>query len=204
MTVTGTNSYGEGFTNITVYHEQRTNALPLVVINPKVQTIKLPNKKAILDGSASSDDDKIVSWKWELVQGPIRYSPTLPTSSIVELNDLAAPGNYTFKLTLTDSDDAENSTIATIMVEQELDYPPQSNAGVDVILYLPHNSVTLNGSLSTDDHEITAWEWTKDSSDESKAVDMQNTRTPFLELSHLEEGIYTFELKVFFNKIDVI
>ena len=137
-----------------------------------------------------------MSWKWELVQGPIGYSPTLPTSSIVELSDLAAPGNYTFKLTLTDSDDAENSTIATIMVEQELDYPPQSNAGVDVILYLPHNSVTLNGSLSTDDHEITAWEWTKDSSDESKAVDMQNTRTPFLELSHLEEGIYTFELKV--------
>lgn len=179
-----------------MYHEQRNNALPQVIINPKEQTIKLPNKKAILDGSASTDDDKIVSWKWELVQGPIGYSPTLATSSIVELSDLAAPGNYTFKLTLTDSDDAENSTIATIMVEQELDYPPQSNAGVDVILYLPHNSVTLNGSLSTDDHEITAWEWTKDSSDESKAVDMQNTRTPFLELSHLEEGIYTFELKV--------
>lgn len=41
-----------------------------------------------------------------------------------------------------------------------------------------------------------SWEWTKDASDEAKAVDMQNTRTPFLELSHLEEGIYIFELKV--------
>lgn len=68
--------------------------------------------------------------------------------------------------------------------------------GADVILYLPHNNVTLNGSQSTDDREIVAWEWTKDSSDVSKAVDMQNTRTPYLELSNLEEGIYTFELKV--------
>lgn len=56
--------------------------------------------------------------------------------------------------------------------------------------------MTLNGSQSTDDREIVAWEWTKDSSDVSKAVDMQNTRTPYLELSNLEEGIYTFELKV--------
>lgn len=52
------------------------------------------------------------------------------------------------------------------------------------------------GSLSTDDHEITAWEWTKDPSDVSKAVDMQDTRTPYLRLSNLEEGIYTFVLKV--------
>lgn len=71
-----------------------------------------------------------------------------------------------------------------------------SFAGADVILFLPHNNVTLNGSQSTDDREIVAWEWTKDSSDVSKAVDMQNTRTPYLELSNLEEGIYTFELKV--------
>lgn len=103
------------------------------------------------------------------------------------MDDLTSPGNYTFKLTATDSDNAENSTTATIQVLQEIDYPPQANAGPDVILYLPHNSVTLNGTLSTDDHEIVAWEWTKDSSDESKAADMQNTRTPLLSLSHLEE-----------------
>lgn len=68
--------------------------------------------------------------------------------------------------------------------------------GQPVILYLPENSVTLDGSLSTDDHEITSWEWTKDPSDVSKAVDMQDTRKPYLKLSNLEEGIYTFVLKV--------
>lgn len=65
-----------------------------------------------------------------------------------------------------------------------------------MILYLPQNNVTLNGSLSSDDHEIVAWEWTKDPSDVSKAVDMADTRTPFPRLSNLEEGIYTFVLKV--------
>ena len=77
----------------------------------------------------------------------------------------------------------------------------------------------LNGTASTDDHEIVAWEWTKDAGDDTKAVDMQNTRTPylqvtfkysiyifcttennsvfyFLQLSNLQEGIYTFVLKV--------
>lgn len=68
--------------------------------------------------------------------------------------------------------------------------------GADVIVYLPHNNVTLNGSQSTDDREIVAWEWTKDAGDEAKAVDMQNTRTPYLQLSNLEKGIYTFALKV--------
>ncbi|KAG8272483.1 hypothetical protein J6590_040638 [Homalodisca vitripennis] len=76
------------------------------------------------------------------------------------------------------------------------DYPPVANAGQDVILYLPHNNVTLNGSLSSDDKVIVNWEWTKSPSDQDKAVDMQKTRTPYLELSNLEEGMYTFILKV--------
>lgn len=69
-------------------------------------------------------------------------------------------------------------------------------AGEDKIIYLPHNKITLNGNLSTDDHAITTWEWTKSADDAQKAVDMQDTRTPYLQLSNLEEGVYTFTLKV--------
>lgn len=196
VTVTGQNSFGETFVNLTVQPAKRINIPPSPIITPKYQVIKLPNNKAILDGSTSTDDDKIDSYKWELVQGPINYSPTLQEQPTIELVDLKEPGNYTFKLTVTDSDNAENSTTALIQVVEEIDYPPQSNAGPDVILYLPHNNITLNGTLSTDDHQIVSWEWTKDASDEAKAVDMQNSHTPHLSLSHLEEGIYTFELKV--------
>lgn len=52
-----------------------------------------------------------------------------------------------------------------------------------MIIYLPNNNLTLNGSLSTDDHEITSWEWTKSAEDEAKAVDMQNTHSPYLQVS---------------------
>lgn len=69
-------------------------------------------------------------------------------------------------------------------------------SGQDQIIYLPHSKITLNGNLSTDDHNITTWEWTKSPDDADKAVDMQDTRTPYLRLSDLEEGMYTFVLKV--------
>lgn len=197
VTVTGQKGYyGEAYPNITVLPEQTINKPPEVVITPAEQTVKLPNHKAILDGSSSKDDDKIISWRWELVEGPLVYKPDLPATGTLQLNDLTTPGNYTFKLTVVDSENLSNSTTATIEVLKEIDYPPVANAGQNVIVYLPNNNVTLNGSLSKDDHAVVAWEWTKASTDQSKAVDMQNTRTPFLQLSNLEEGVYAFELKV--------
>ncbi|KAL9928695.1 dyslexia-associated protein KIAA0319-like protein [Glossina fuscipes fuscipes] len=197
VTVNGTNgTYGEAMANVTVLPEKRINRVPQVVITPREQTIRQPTTNAVLDGSTSTDDDKIVSWHWEVVSGPIGYQPKLPDVNTLQLTDLTSPGNYTFKLTVTDTDNVTNSTTATVTVLKGTDYPPVANAGDAVILYLPNNNVTLNGTASSDDHEIVAWEWTKDAGDESKAVDMQNTRTPYVQLSNLEEGMYTFVLKV--------
>lgn len=53
LTVNGTNSYGEGYANVTVLPPQRINTPPMVVITPQTQTVKLPNSMAVLDGSAS-------------------------------------------------------------------------------------------------------------------------------------------------------
>ena len=196
VTVTGDGIFGEAMANVTVLPEKRINRVPQVIITPKEQIIRQPTTNAILDGSRSTDDDKIVSWHWEVVSGPIGYQPKLPEVNTLQLTDLKSPGNYTFKLTVTDTDNVTNFTTATITVLKGTDYPPVANAGDAVILYLPNNNVTLNGTASSDDHEIVAWEWTKDASDEAKAVDMQNTRTPYVQLSNLEEGMYTFVLKV--------
>lgn len=75
------------------------------------------------------DDDQIKSWHWDLIQGPIGYQPVLPESSTLQLTNLTLPGNYTFKLTVTDSDDIKNSTTASISVLKIIDYPPEANAG---------------------------------------------------------------------------
>lgn len=149
------------------------------------------------------------------------YEPKLKDSPTLQLNDLTKPGNYSFKLTVTDTDHETSSEVANISVLAGTDYPPEANAGLyilldkisvlyifsyfkikyffsgaDKIIYLPHNSIVLNGNLSTDDHAITTWEWTKSPDNTQKAVDMQDTRTPYLKLSNLVEGMYTFTLKV--------
>lgn len=90
------------------------------------------------------------------------------------------PGNYTFGLKVTDSDGESNSSLASVEVIKETDYPPEANAGESSFVYLPQNQVTLNGNKSTDDHGITSWEWilmtegSKLGTNEAiKAVDMQ-------------------------------
>ncbi|XP_023702907.1 dyslexia-associated protein KIAA0319-like protein isoform X3 [Cryptotermes secundus] len=196
VSVSAPGAYGETYANVTVLPPKHINKPPVVVITPSTQTVKLPNTGAVLDGSSSSDDDKIVSWHWELQQGPLGYQPHLQDTSTLQLDNLVVPGNYTFKLTVEDSHHATNSTTANITVLKVTDYPPEANAGQDTIIYLPHNNLTLSGILSTDDRGIFSWEWTKSPSDQDKAVDMQNTRTPYLQLSNLEEGMYTFVLKV--------
>lgn len=196
VSVRAQDGFGSTLVNVTVLPPKRLNQLPVVIVTPVSQVVKSPNHGAVLDGSSSTDDEKIVKWHWELQQGPLNYKSQLQDTPTLQLDNLFQPGNYTFKLTVTDSDGATNSTTANITVVASKDYPPEANAGPDIIVHLPQNSVTLNGNLSTDDHGITSWEWTKGPSDQNKAVDMQNTRTPYLQLSNLELGMYTFTLKV--------
>lgn len=122
-------AYGEAFVNVTVLPPSRINRPPQVVITPANQTVKLPNTGAVLDASSSTDDDRIVSWHWELQQGPLGYQPELQDSATLQLNDLTRPGNYTFKLTVTDSDQATGWGIANVTVLKITDYPPEANAG---------------------------------------------------------------------------
>lgn len=196
ISVSSDDAYGEAYVNVTVLPPSRINKPPKINITPANQTVKLPNTGAVLDASSSTDDDGIVSWHWELQQGPLGYEPDLKETPTLQLNDLTRPGNYTFKLTVTDTDKSISTATANITVLKVTDYPPEANAGEDVIIHLPRNEITLNGNLSTDDHAITTWEWTKSAGDADKAVDMQDTRTPYLKLSHLEEAMYTFTLKV--------
>ncbi|XP_058390261.1 low-density lipoprotein receptor-related protein 11 isoform X2 [Diceros bicornis minor] len=73
----------------------------------------------------------------------------------------------------------------------EKDEPPLSKAGQDVVLHLPADGVILDGRESTDDHAIIQYEWTLLQGDPS--MDMKSGT---LKLSHLREGVYTFQLTV--------
>ncbi|XP_008052188.2 low-density lipoprotein receptor-related protein 11, partial [Carlito syrichta] len=76
----------------------------------------------------------------------------------------------------------------------EKDAPPLSKAGQDVVLHLPTDGVILDGRESTDDHAIIQYEWALLQGDPS--VDMKVPQSGTLKLSHLQEGMYTFQLTV--------
>ena len=65
----------------------------------------------------STDDDKIVTWNWEEVSGPLQDHDLQTNVPMLTLKDLA-PGNYTFRLTVTDSDGATNSTSANVTIQK--------------------------------------------------------------------------------------
>ncbi|CDQ65131.1 unnamed protein product [Oncorhynchus mykiss] len=226
VTVDGDGAHGEGYVNVTVKPEPRVNKLPVAVVSPKFQEISLPTSSTVIDGSQSTDDDKVVAWHWEEVKGPLREEKVSADTQILTLTGLV-PGNYTFRhcylvfsmgnasscifstycfiflevllsifLTVTDSDGAQSSTQATLSVNKAMDYRPVANAGPNQVITLPRNAVTLHGNQSTDDHEPLAYEWSLSPESKGKVVEMQGVRTPALQLSAMQEGDYTFQLTV--------
>uniref|UniRef100_A0A4W5KJV9 KIAA0319 like n=1 Tax=Hucho hucho TaxID=62062 RepID=A0A4W5KJV9_9TELE len=195
VTVDGDGAHGEGYVNVTVKPEPRVNKLPIAVVSPKFQEISLPTSSTVIDGSQSTDDDKVVAWHWEEVKGPLREEKVSADTQILTLTGLV-PGNYTFSLTVTDSDGAQSSTQAMLSVNKAVDYWPVANAGPNQVITLPRNAVTLHGNQSTDDHEPLAYEWSLSPESKGKVVEMQGVRTPTLQLSAMQEGDYTFQLTV--------
>ncbi|TKS88189.1 Dyslexia-associated protein KIAA0319-like protein [Collichthys lucidus] len=195
VAVDGEGAHGEGYVNVTVKPEPRVNKPPVAVVSPKFQEISLPTSSTVIDGSQSTDDDKVVAWLWEEVKGPLREEKVSADTQVLTLKNLV-PGNYTFSLTVTDSDGATNSTQATLSVNKAKDYRPVANAGPIKVIQLPRNSITLYGNESTDDHDSLSYEWSLSPESKDKVVEMQGVRTPILQLSAMQEGDYTFQLTV--------
>uniref|UniRef100_A0A2I3G2K9 KIAA0319 n=1 Tax=Nomascus leucogenys TaxID=61853 RepID=A0A2I3G2K9_NOMLE len=195
VAVSSENAFGEGFVNVTVKPARRVNLPPVAVVSPQLQELTLPLTSALIDGSQSTDDTEIVSYHWEEINGPFIEEKTSVDSPILRLFNLD-PGNYSFRLTVTDSDGATNSTTAALIVNSAVDYPPVANAGPNHTITLPQNSITLNGNQSSDDHQIVLYEWSLGPGSEGKHVAMQGVQTPYLHLSAMQEGDYTFQLKV--------
>ncbi|NXO62946.1 K319L protein, partial [Phainopepla nitens] len=195
VVVDGENAHGEGYVNVTVNPKPRVNQPPVAIVSPAFQEISLPTISTLIDGSKSTDDDKIISYHWEELKGPLREEKVSSDSAILTLTNLV-PGNYTFSLTVVDSDGASNSTTANLTVKKAVDYPPVANAGPNQVITLPQNSITLYGNQSTDDHSIVSYEWLLSPNSKGKVMEMQGVRTPVLQLSAMQEGDYTYQLIV--------
>ena len=172
------------------------NKPPVAIAGPD-QVITLPIDSISLDGSTSSDPDGMISeWLWKKISGPASFNIINAATARTIVKNINA-GVYHFELMVRDDGglSAKDTIQFTVTDPSQQNRPPVANAGGDQTITLPTNSVTINGSASTDpDNNITNYQWTKISGPVSFNITNQNVMQP--QLINLVQGVYQFELKV--------
>ncbi len=175
---------------------KENNKPPIAIAGPD-QVITLPTDSVLLDGRSSSDPDGTISeWLWKKISGPASFNIIKPSDSITKVKALVV-GVYQFELKVTDNGGLSAKDTVQVIINDPsiLNRPPVANAGTDQTITLPANTITLNGSGSTDpDNNITSYLWTKISGPTS--FNIVNANAVQTQITNLVEGIYQFELKV--------
>lgn len=169
------------------------NTPPVANAGPN-REITLPTNSVTITGSGSDSDGTIASYLWSQVSGPTTAGTTNVSQATITFSGLQA-GTYIFRLTVTDNRNAKGQKDVSVKVNpQPVNIPPVANAGADMPITLPVNSVTLNGSGSDTDGTITAYAWTQ--VDGPSVADLTTPGNASTNANNLAEGIYVFRLTV--------
>ena len=149
-----------------------------------------------LDGSNSVDpDNDIAFYRWTMIStaGSCRISGANSVKASVSFYDF---GDYLFELDVTDKSALSSRDTVTIsIVRDTTNRSPVAFAGPDQTIFLPENSIRLNGSLSSDPNgDQLSFQWTKVSGPPS--FNILNPTTAVTDVTSLIEGDYQFELRV--------
>ncbi|HEY0679826.1 MAG TPA: PKD domain-containing protein [Chitinophagaceae bacterium] len=159
------------------------------------QVILLPADSVRLDGSNSSDPDgKITEWQWKHISGPDSFNIINSKLARTTVRNLDT-GLYQFELVVIDNDalTSRDTVQVSVFDPSQPNQPPVANAGADQVIVLPSNSVTLDGSGSTDaDNNIISYTWATISG--PSAVNLSNAVQT--QATGLIQGVYVFVLTV--------
>lgn len=176
---------------IVTVNPEATNSAPVANAGSDL-TISLPTSIAVLNGSGSDSDGSIASYLWEKVSGPSVTMGTA-TNSDLSLSQLVE-GVYVFRLTVTDDDGASDSDDVTVTVlPAATNAIPVVNAGSDITIYEPANSVTLDGNATDSDGNIVSQQWTQVS---GAAATIATPGNFYTQVTGLTTGQYRFRLSV--------
>ncbi len=134
------------------------NKPPISVINGITSQNAVLGSTILVDGFNSMDDNKISTYRWTL------NNKVISTLEEVEI-PLEQPGTYNICLEVTDDQNAKHKTCETVVVPIPNETPIVNNAPVAVIsgITSPQAKVgdilSVNGSLSSDDINITSYQW---------------------------------------------
>lgn len=147
-----------------------------------------------LYGSGSSQQDgTLVSFSWKKVTGgPATISNTHAMNTTV--TGLSA-GTYRFSLTVTNNRGETDESFVTVVVSNVTGAQgPAANAGEDIEIYLPENTATLTGSVTSGDAGIAGYQWTKVSG--PSGGNIQTPTQSETNIINLQEGTYVYQLMV--------
>jgi hypothetical protein len=162
----------------------------------KDQVVVLPKDSAYLDGSGSYDNNgSITNYSWTKLSGPANSITTTASSKTTWIKKLTE-GSYVFELTVTNNLKlSAKDTIIVFVDKTKISRPPDAQAGPDQTIQLPNNSVTLDGSASSDpDNDISDYLWTR-----IKGTGNPTYTSPanaITDVNKLTAGIHIFELRV--------
>ncbi|MDI3322288.1 PKD domain-containing protein [Pinibacter soli] len=173
--------------------------------NPPVAKISAPSSVILpvasvtLDGSGSTDSDGSISaYLWSQTAGPNTANIVTPSAKTTVINGLVA-GTYTFQLKVTDNLGAAGFTSATVTVSAGANVPPTAKITGPTSITLPTNSVTFDGSTSTDsDGSIATYNWYEGYGPNSATIATPTAKSTTV--SGLVAGTYQFILAVTDNQ----
>ncbi len=164
------------------------------------QIIILPINAVTLSGSGNDPDGTIASYTWTKVSGAAGPAITNTSSLATTVTGFITAGIYTFELKVTDNNGAIGRDTMQVTVSPVPNIAPTANAGADINITLPTNTVTVNGAGADSDGTIASYLWTKIAGPISGGGNIPNPNTAATSITALIAGVYKFELKVTDNK----
>jgi len=145
------NQYGRGRLELSTTAVPNQPPVAAFTLSPAAP---LPGQTVSFNGGSSSDTDGyITTWQWSFGDGQIGQGAQVTHA-------YASPGSYPVTLTVTDDDGATDTETRSLTVSVVPNQPPVAAFTVSPAAPLPGQSVTFNGSSSSDaDGYITSWEW---------------------------------------------
>ena len=134
--------------------------------------ITLPVNSVNLNGTASTDPDgSITTYLWTKLSGPAQFTLGNSGATSTTASNLAA-GVYLIQLKVTDNQGAiSQDTVKIIVNAAPVNQPPVANAGADMSITLPINTVNLNGASSSDpDGTISIYNWSQTSGPSQSSI----------------------------------
>ncbi len=151
LTVTDTAGQTDTDTAIATIDPVPVDELPVANAGPDVSG--LVGDTITFDGSGSSDDNGIASYEWTFGDGSSATGQTVS-------HTYTGADTYTVTLTVTDTAGQTDTDTAIATIDPvPVDELPVANAGPDVS-GLVGDTITFDGSGSSDDNGIASYEWT--------------------------------------------